>query len=224
MKKRAEMSGGGAGLTILVLGGLVGLGVAFHKPPEPPIDHHEGRTMEAFTWINEGNRIASVEGTLFKIRKCADNRFVVEYAGQALNGGHHWETFGEANGSEYSSDKTAVNALKGDYKLRYGFVRYYFPDTRILPLDPARHHKPVCDQVNDPNDNPDDMFRYTPPKTVWQEESAGVWSLVYTSQWERYDDQSHPIYTRYDTPPNTTIRVNDCPLPNGIHLLAISEK
>jgi hypothetical protein len=81
----------------------------------------------------------------------------------------------------------------------------------------------VPETRNQLNDNPDDMLRYTPLKTVWQAESAGVWSLVYTSKWERQDDQAHPIYTRYDIPPNTTIKVNDCPLLNGIHLLAISE-
>src|SRR5690242_5512812 len=145
--KRAKTGGRAAiGVIVLALAGLLSLSGANQKPSEPPIDHHEGRTEKALTWINEGNGVASVKGTLFKIRKCADNRFVVEYDGQALNGGHHWETFGEANGSPYSSDATAVTALKGDYRLRYGFARYWYPDTRVLPLDPAKHHKPVCDQ------------------------------------------------------------------------------
>jgi len=56
------------------------------KPPSPDIN--EGRT-EKIVWVNEGNGVAAIAGTPFKIRKCADNKFVVEYNGQALSGGFY---------------------------------------------------------------------------------------------------------------------------------------
>lgn len=183
--RRRRQQPGAAGVGLVILGIAVAGGAllnAINGPPKEPsheIVNAEGRS-EKIVWVNEGGGVASIADTPFKVRKCPDNKFVVEYHGQALSGAQHFERFGSPDDRDATSDgraDSAQAAAKWNYVVRYQF-HFYPPHRRVIPIGGDVHPLPVCQQVNDPEDYPADFFPTSLPPTVWQAEPKGVWSFV----------------------------------------------